>query len=152
MIAYTEFVSRQWSLYQQFIHHTLINLRPNEQLLSTQQHAYQSFWVTSCFDSVCIRLWHAGWILDKNVNANMNFSYPTTMYKSILVQICEFLVLFTIFAFYHGKLFKPEICTFTFIHWSRITVVHIQVNVFSLNFAQRVKVTQTESNQGVTKK
>ena len=30
-------------LYEQFIHHTQINLRPNKQLLSTQQHAYQSF-------------------------------------------------------------------------------------------------------------
>ena len=31
-------------LFEQFIHHTQINLRPNKQLLSTQQqHAYQSF-------------------------------------------------------------------------------------------------------------
>ena len=30
-------------LYEQFIPHTQITLRPNMQLLSTQQHAYQSF-------------------------------------------------------------------------------------------------------------
>ena len=30
-------------LYEQFIHYTKINLRPNKQLLSTQQQAYQSF-------------------------------------------------------------------------------------------------------------
>ena len=29
--------------YEQFIHYTHINLRPNKQLLSTQQQAYQSF-------------------------------------------------------------------------------------------------------------
>ena len=30
-------------LYEQFIHYTQINLCPNKQPLSTQQHAYQSF-------------------------------------------------------------------------------------------------------------
>ena len=30
-------------LYEQFIHYTQINLRPDMQLLSTQQQAYQSF-------------------------------------------------------------------------------------------------------------
>ena len=30
-------------LYEQFLHLTQINLHPNTQLLSTQQHAYQSF-------------------------------------------------------------------------------------------------------------
>ena len=30
-------------LYEQFIHLTQITLRPNIQLLGTQQHAYQSF-------------------------------------------------------------------------------------------------------------
>ena len=51
---------------------------------------------------------------------NMNHSYPTTMYENILAQIYVFLVLFTIFAFYHENKFKqkmhteiqPEICTF----------------------------------------
>ena len=37
-------------------------------------------------------LWHAGWILDKNVNMNMNYSYQTTMYESILERIYVFLV------------------------------------------------------------
>ena len=40
-------------LYVRFIHHTQINLCPNVQFLSIQQRAYQSFLVTSWFDSVC---------------------------------------------------------------------------------------------------
>ena len=52
---------------------------------------------------------------------NMNYSYQATMYESILAQMCVFLVLFTIFAFYHEKILKPklqkkyvlqQICTF----------------------------------------
>ena len=39
-------------LYEQLIHLTLITLRPNIQLLSNAQHAYQSFTVTSWFDTV----------------------------------------------------------------------------------------------------
>ena len=73
---------------------------------------------------------------------NMNFSYPTTMYQSILAQMYVFLVLFTIFAFYHEKYFKQKLQKIffyqkykhlgenNFIHCSRITVVHIHVNVF----------------------
>ena len=34
-------------LYGQFIHHTQINLRPNKQLLSTQQHLISHFWLLS---------------------------------------------------------------------------------------------------------
>ena len=41
-------------LYEQFIHLTQISLHPNIQFLSTQQHAYQPFLVTSWFDSVCV--------------------------------------------------------------------------------------------------
>ena len=44
-----------------------------------------------------------GEFLDKNATMNMNYSYMTTMYESILAQIYVFLVLFTIFAFYHEK-------------------------------------------------
>ena len=40
-------------LYEQFIHLTNITLRPNIQLLSDGQHAYQSFLVTSWFYTVC---------------------------------------------------------------------------------------------------
>ena len=42
---------------------------------------------------------------------NMNYNYPTTMYETILAQIYVhvFLVLFTIFAFYNEKLFKPKL-------------------------------------------
>ena len=32
-------------------------------------------------------LWHAGLILDKNVNTNINFSYPTIMYERFLAQM-----------------------------------------------------------------
>ena len=41
-------------LYEQFVHLTQNNLRPNIQFLSTQHPAYQSFFVTSWFDSVCL--------------------------------------------------------------------------------------------------
>ena len=47
-------------LYEQFLHLTQINLYSNAQLLSTQQHAYQSFLVTSWFDSVCVTV--ACWV------------------------------------------------------------------------------------------
>ena len=47
-------------LYEQFVHLTQINLYSNAQLLSTQQHAYQSFFVTSWFDSVCVTV--ACWV------------------------------------------------------------------------------------------
>ena len=40
---------------------------------------------------------------------NMNYSYPTTMYESISAQMYAFLVLFTIFAFYHENFFKPKL-------------------------------------------
>ena len=60
-------------------------------------------------------------MLDKNVTVNKNYSYPTTIWVSILTQIYVFLVLFTIFAFDIGTFIKqklekhnlvPEICTF----------------------------------------
>ena len=73
---------------------------------------------------------------------NMNYSYPTTMYESILAQMCVLLVLFTIFAFYRENLFLPKLQKLFFykqyvhlgehslIHCSQRTVVHIHVNVF----------------------
>ena len=73
---------------------------------------------------------------------NMNYSYPTTMYESILAQIYVFLVLFTIFAFYNENLFKTKLQKIffyqkyvhlgknTLIHCSQRTVVHVHVNVF----------------------
>ena len=75
----------------------------------------------------------------------MNFSYPTTMYESILDLIHVILVLFTIVAFYHEKTFTQKLQKIffyqkyehlgenTFIHCSRISVIHIHVNVFLLN-------------------
>ena len=73
---------------------------------------------------------------------NIKYNYLTTMYEHILFQMYLFLVLFTIFAFYHEKDFKQKLQKIlfyekyvhlgenTFIHCSRITVVHIHVNVF----------------------
>ena len=72
---------------------------------------------------------------------NMSYSYPNTMHESIVAQKYVFLVLFTIFAFYHEFfLTKMEKKKFyqkyvhlgenTFIHCSQITAVHVHVNVF----------------------
>ena len=73
---------------------------------------------------------------------NMSYSSSNTMYESILAQKYVFLVLFTIFAFYHEmflsksgkKIFFYQKYVYlgenTFIHCSRITVVHVHVNVF----------------------
>ena len=50
------------------------------------------------------RLRHCGMLgefLDKNVNMNKNYTYPTTMYESIFAQMYVCLVLFIIFGFYH---------------------------------------------------
>ena len=89
---------------------------------------------------------------------NMNYSYPATVYESILPQMYVFLVSFTIFAFYHEQIFKQKLQKIffyhkyvhlgknTFIHCSRITVVHIHANDFFQKFTLRVTVTQTESN------
>ena len=70
-----------------------------------------------------------------------SYSYPTTIYERILAQKYVFLVLFTIFAFYHEffiskngrkKNYKKYVYLGenTFIHCSWITVVHVHVNVF----------------------
>ena len=73
---------------------------------------------------------------------NMNYSYPTTTYESILAQIYVPLLSFTIFAFYHENIFKQKLQKIffhqkyvhlgenTFIHCSPINVVHVIVNVF----------------------
>ena len=45
---------------EQFLHLKQINLHPNIQFLSTQQHAYQSFLVTFWFDSVRVTM--ACWV------------------------------------------------------------------------------------------
>ena len=49
----------------------------------------------------------------------MNYSYSTTIYKIILIQMYVFLVLYTIFDFYHEifisknwETILPEMCTF----------------------------------------
>ena len=56
---------------------------------------------------------------------NMNYSYPTTMYESILAQMYVFLVVFKNFA---NNIFLTEICIFsenTLMHCSKRTVVHV---------------------------
>ena len=49
-------------LYEQFIHLTQINLHPNIQFLSTQQHAYQSFLVSYDFGFDSIYVTVTGWM------------------------------------------------------------------------------------------
>ena len=73
---------------------------------------------------------------------NMKYSYPTTIYESILTQMYVVLVFLHSTAFYHEKDFKQKLqkvffyqnCVHpgenTFIHCSQITVVHIHVNIF----------------------
>ena len=127
-------------LYEQFIHLTQIALRPNKHLLSNRQHAYQSF-----FSHFLVLFGHTGWILDKNVNMNKNYSYRTTISKSILTQIYVCLVLLTIFYFYHEKFISKNCKNIFFyqkfvhlgkttsIYCSRIIVVHVHANVFLLS-------------------
>ena len=87
-------------------------------------------------------LWHIGWILGKNVTMNKNYSYPTTIWVSILTQIYIFIVLFTIFAFdletFLSKNWKNALFFQKFVHLgkntfpycSRIIAVHFYGNVF----------------------
>ena len=78
-------------LYEQFKHLNRNNLRPNLQLLSTQQRVYQSFLVTSWFDSVCVTV--TRWVNFREFfYMNMNYSYSTTMYESIFFKMYIFLV------------------------------------------------------------
>ena len=92
-------------LYNQFIHHTQINLRPNKHSAACLSVIFELHPALTPFAS----LWHAGRILDKNVNINMNYSYPTTMYESKSTQRYVFLVLFAIFAFYREKNLKQKL-------------------------------------------
>ena len=79
-------------LYEQFLHLTKINLHPNTQLWSTQQHAHQSILVTSLFHSVCVTV--AFWVnfKEKHFFINMNISSLTIMYDSIFAQMYIFLI------------------------------------------------------------
>ena len=73
---------------------------------------------------------------------NMNYSYQASMHESILAQICVFLVLFTIFAFYHEKFLSKKLQKIFFYqkyvhlgentlkHCSQRTEAHVHVNVF----------------------
>ena len=85
----------------------------------------------------------AYWVnLDKNVTINKNYSYPTTIWVSILTQIYVFRVLFTIFALdletfisknWKNKLFYQKFVHFgknTFPYCCRIIAVHVYINVY----------------------
>ena len=73
---------------------------------------------------------------------DINNSNLTTMYESIFAQIYVLLAIFTIFAFYHEIVFKPQLQILfsykkyvylgkhTLIHCSQRTVVHVYVNDF----------------------
>ena len=125
-------------LYEQFLHLTKINLHPNTQLWSTQKHAHQSILVTSLFDSVCVTV--AFWVnfKEKHFFMNMNISSLTIMYDSIFAQMYIFLIEKYFFAI----LVKSKICKEyqkylylgqnAFIYCSRITVVHVHVNILIL--------------------
>ena len=94
-------------MYEQFLHLTQINVHPNTQLLSTQQHAYQSFLVTSWFDSVCVTV--VCWVnLKKNIYMYMNYSSLTTMYESIFAQMYIFLVEKYFWQFWLKKIFMVK--------------------------------------------
>ena len=95
---------------------------------------------------------------------DMNYNYLTTIYRSILTQIYVFLVLFTIFHFYHEK-FISKNCKYIFfyqkfvhlgentsIYCSWIIVVHVHATVFSKVLPACVTILQTVSNQEVTLK
>ena len=84
-------------MYDQFIHLTQINT-----VLSTQQHAKKSFFVTSWFYSVCVT------VVEKNIYMNLNYSYSTTIYDSIFAQMYisgRKKIFFAIFAYnlFHDK-------------------------------------------------
>ena len=78
-------------LYKQFMHLTQINLHPYTQLLSTHQSAYQSFLVTSWFDSIWITVARQV-SFKENIYVNINKSSLTTMYESIFSQMYIYLV------------------------------------------------------------
>ena len=73
---------------------------------------------------------------------NKNYSYPTTLYERMLAEIYVVLVLYIIFAFYRENFLSKnwkKVFFYqkyvnqgenTFIHCSRLTVVHVYVNVF----------------------
>ena len=75
-------------LNEQFLHLAQINT----QLLSTQQHTYTQFLVTSWFDSVCITFGMLELIFKKTIYMNMNYGFLTTKYESIFAQMYILLV------------------------------------------------------------
>ena len=89
-------------LYGQFKHLTQFTLRPNIQLSSTQQHAYQSFSVTSWRYIVCNIVTRLLNFEKKTICMNMNYNYLNTIYEGTFAQMYKFLVekyIFPIFAY-----------------------------------------------------
>ena len=78
---------------------------PIHTVFSTQQCAYQSFWLLPGLISF-ISPWLAGWTLEKNNQLNMNYSYPNTIYESIFAQIYIFLVEKHFFSHFVLKMFS----------------------------------------------
>ena len=76
-------------------------------------------------------LWHAGWTLEKTNCMNMNYNYPTTIFRSIFAQILCISGIIKKISIWPWKIHKqklkiyvflPEICTF----WVKI-LLHIVV-------------------------
>ena len=85
-----------------------------------------------------------------------NYSYPTTIWVSILTKIYVFLY-YLQFCFWPWNIYKQKLEKYllfyqkfvhlgenTFPYCSRIIAVHVYVNVFFLKFTQRVTILQTE--------
>ena len=73
-----------------YISHGFIYV-PTYSFLSTQKRAYQSFLVTSWFDSVCVTV--TCWVnFRENIYININYSYPTTLYESVFAKMYIFLL------------------------------------------------------------
>ena len=93
-------------------------------------------------------LWHIGWILDKNVTMNKNYSYPTTIWVSIFAQIYVFLVLCIFFAFdletfisqnWKNILFYQKLVHLgenTYPYFSRIIAVHVYIVTTVITFIE----------------
>ena len=126
-------------LYEQFIHLTQITSRSNIQFLSTKQSAYQSFLVTSWFDSVRITV--KRWLNCRvNIYMNMNYSYPTIQHMKVLSSKCTNIWLKKpFFPFFSYTIFMKKnvnntrntyiwVKIISYISW--ITVVLVHVNIF----------------------
>ena len=85
---------------------------------------------------------------------NINYSYWTTMYESSFAQMYIFLVEKYFLQFLLQNCFMVKSNNYihlgqtTFIHCSRITVVHVHVNIFYLKFTKHATETQNGIKAG----